>query len=557
LIDPLNNELGVVASIGVMIIAATVMMFVTRRLRIPSIVVYILTGLILGPIGFDLLSLPAGHEGGHYSAVAVAAELGIVLLLFLVGLELSLENIRSVGKVAVAAGIGQVVFTAVIGFAVALLLGFSTIEAIFLATALTFSSTVVVVKLLDQKKHLHRLYGRIAVGIFLVQDLVVIVVLTFLTGLGDPESASLSSILGGVGRSFLGVGLMLAIALLASRYLLVRPMAWAASSVETTLIWSLSWCFAFVVASEALSLSPEIGAFLAGLSLAQLPIAHDLRRRLHPLMNFFIAIFFISLGVQMELQAATAYWPAAIILSLFVLIGNPLIFMFIIARGGYSERTSFMTSVTVAQISEFSFIFAAVGLSAGLIGGPILSLITVIGLITIAVSSYMIMYSETLYDRVRRRGWLRPFRAAQADDEETEETLSGHIIVVGMNAMGRRIAEQLHLRGETVLTIDTDARKLADLPLRTILGNMDYPAVAEEAFLNQAKLAISALHIEDSNTLLAYRCRQAGVPVSIHAFDASVVPDLEQLNVDYLIDPKKSWVQRAEAVLSGLRGAPS
>ena len=557
MVEAISNELGVVGNLGVMIIAAAAMMFVSRRLRIPSIVAYILTGLLLGPIGLDLLSLPGGHDAGPYDAVAVVSESGIVLLLFLVGLELSLENIRSVGKVAVSAGIGQVVFTAVVGFGLALLLGFTTMEAIFLATALTFSSTVVVVKLLDQKKHLHMLYGRIAVGIFLVQDLVVIIVLTFLTGLGDPSSASLASIAWGIGRSFLGVAVMLAIALLAARYLLVRPMAWAASSAETTLIWSLGWCFAFVVGSELLSLSPEIGAFLAGLSLAQLPIAHDLRRRLHPLMNFFIAIFFVALGVQMEFAAATAYWPAAIILALFVLIGNPLIFMVIIARGGYSERTSFMTSVTVAQISEFSFIFAAVGLSAGLIGESILSLITVIGLLTIAVSAYMILYSERLYEWVRARGLLRPFRASQADDEEPPATLSGHVVVVGMNALGRRIASQLHEQGEVVLAVDTDANKLAGLPFHTLVGNMDYPAVAEEAFLSQAKLAVSALQIENSNNLLAYRCQQAGVPVAIHAFDASVVADLEQLDVAYLIDPKRSWVKEATVALSGLRKEPA
>lgn len=551
------NELGIVGTVGIMIIAAALMMLISRRLRIPSIVAYILTGLLIGPIGLNFLTFPSTHDSSPYTAVAVAAELGIVLLLFLVGLELSLDTIRAVGKVAVAAGIGQVVFTAAIGFALALALGFTTMEAVFLSTALTFSSTVVVVKLLDQKKHLHLLYGRIAVGIFLVQDLVVVVVLTFLTGLGDPQSATLSNLVAGIGRSFLGMGILLAVALFASRYLLARPMAWAASSAETTLIWSLGWCFAFVVVSERLDLSPEIGAFLAGLSLAQLPIAHDLRRRLHPLMNFFIAIFFISLGVQMELEAATAYWPAAIILSLFVLIGNPFIFMVIIARGGYSERTSFMTSVTVAQISEFSFIFAAVGLSAGLIGDAILSLITVIGLITIAASSYMILYSEGLYEWVRRRGWLRPFRAAQHEEEETPDTLSGHIVVLGMNAMGRRIATQLHEQGELVLAVDSDARKLADLPCRTLVGNMDYPTVAEEAFLSQAKLAVSTLHIENSNNLLAYRCRLAGVPVAIHAFDASVISDLELLGVDYLIDPKKSWVKGAAAAIAGLRREPS
>lgn len=555
----MSDELGIVGSVGVMIIAATAMMLATRRLRVPSIVVYIVTGLALGPIWLNVLAAPLGHDGHGeaQTAVAVAAEIGIVLLLFLVGLELSLGNIRAVGKVALAAGIGQVVFTAVIGFVLSLLLGFTSMEAIFLATALTFSSTVVVVKLLDQKKQLHMLYGRIAVGIFLVQDLIVIIVLTFLTGLGDPESATFASMLGGIARSFFGMGLLLGVALLASRYLLARPMAWVASSAETSLIWSLGWCFAFVVASEKLSLSPEIGAFLAGLSLAQLPIAHDLRRRLHPLMNFFIAIFFISLGVQMELEAAAAYLPAAIVLALFVLVGNPLIFMFIIARGGYSERTSFMTSVTVAQISEFSFIFAAVGLSAGLIGESVLSLITVIGLITIAVSAYMILYSKWLYERVRRWGWLRPFHAAQTDEESVEPGLSAHIIVLGMNAMGRRIATLLHEQGETVLAVDTDARKLHGLSCQTLVGNLDYPSVAEESHLAQAKLAISALHIENSNNLLAYRCQQAGVPAAIHAFDQTVVADLERLGVAYLIDPKKSWVSGATDVLLRLWGRAS
>jgi Kef-type K+ transport system membrane component KefB len=552
-----NDQPGIIPTIGLMIVVATAVILLTRRLRIPSIVAYIATGLLLGPIGLNLLQLELGRNGlasGEQAAVAVAAELGIVLLLFLVGLELSLDKIRAVGGVAVAAGLGQVVFTAAFGFGVAWLLGFSVMESIFLATALTFSSTVVVVKLLDQKNDLNTLYGRIAVGIFLVQDLVVVVVLTFLAGLGDPQAFTLGGVSWGLGRAFLGMGALLALALFAARYLLVKPMAWAASSAETVLIWSLGWCFLFVVASEWLQLSPEIGAFLAGLSLAQLPVAHDLRRRLHPLMNFFIAIFFISLGIQMELEAATTHIIAAVVLSLFVILGNPFIFMVIITRRGYSERTSFMTSVTVAQISEFSFIFAAVGLSAGLIDSSILSLITVIGLITIGVSSYMILYNEGLYDRVRRLGLLRPFRGSQVEDEEVEPLLSDHVIVVGMNAMGRRIVTKLHERGEIVLAVDSDARKLADMPSHTLVGNADYPAVLEDASLGQARLVISTLRIEDSNNLLAYRCREAGVPTAIHAFDASVVPELEQLGVDYLIDTKEPWLKRVTAELLRLGG---
>jgi Kef-type K+ transport system membrane component KefB len=552
-------DLGVIGSIGIMIVAAALLMPLARRLNVPSIVLYIVTGLALGPIGFDILGHEAlgGHGAGEETAVAVASEIGIVLLLFLVGLELSLDKIRSVGKVAVAAGLGQVVFTAVIGFGVSWAMGFTVIESVFLATALTFSSTVVVVKLLDQKKELNSLYGRIAVGIFLVQDLVVIVVLTFLAGLGEPETFQLSSLAGGLGQAFLGMIAMLAVALIAARYLLARPMAWVSSSPPTAMIWSLSYCFAFVVASEWLRLSPEIGAFLAGLSLAQLPVAHELRRRVHPLMNFFIAIFFIALGAQMELEAATQNWLPAVVLSLFVIIGNPFIFMFIIARGGYSERTSFMTSVTVAQISEFSFIFMAVGLSAGLIDEAILSLVTVIGLITIAVSSYMILYNEPLYARVRKWGLLRPFRAAQMEEEEPPSTLREHIVVVGMNAMGRYLVKELHERGEMTLAVDVDPRKLNQLPGRALTANVDYPSALEEIALEKAKLVISTLRIEATNNLLAYRCHKAGVPVAIHAFDASVAETLRQLHVDYLIDPKRAWLEEATAKLAQMGVRPS
>jgi Kef-type K+ transport system membrane component KefB len=145
-------DLGIIGSIGIMIVTATLVILLARRLNVPSIVLYIVTGLLLGPIGLDLLSIELGHDGHGETAVAVAAELGIVLLLFLVGLELSLDKIKAVGKVAIAAGLGQVVFTAVIGFGLAFLLGFDLMASIFLATALTFSSTVVVVKLLDQKR---------------------------------------------------------------------------------------------------------------------------------------------------------------------------------------------------------------------------------------------------------------------------------------------------------------------------------------------------------------------------------------------------------------------
>jgi len=536
-----TTELTLLLNLGFIVITAAVFAFLGKWIRMPSIVAYILAGITLGPV-FGLVELSHSLE--------LISKVGIALLLFLVGLELSFEKIRDVGKVAVVAGLGQVVFTALGGLVLCLGLGFDLVSALFLSVALTFSSTVVVVKLLDQKGELGRLYGRIAVGIFLVQDLVVIAVLTLLTGLQVGGSFELGAVLVGLAKATGGMLLLLAVTLLASRYVLPKPFAWAARSQDTSFIWALFWCFLVTALAGTMGLSVEVGAFLAGIALAQLPYNDDLHRRLHPLMNFFVAIFFVTLGVQMNLGAAQEYWLSAVVLSLFVVIGNPLIFLIIITRMGYSELTAFRTSVTVAQISEFSFVFAAMGLAAGLIGEGILSIVAVVGIVTIASSAYMIIYTEPLYRFCQRFGLLRVFRAKQEVEAEEASERQGHVIVVGMNALGREIVKQLEARGERLLAIDTDPKKLEGLgEAETMIGNVEYESVVEEIGLRRARLVVSALQIEDTNHLLAYRCRSAGVPCAIHAFDVSVVEDLLELDTSYMFMPAVDGVREQVSIL--------
>lgn len=537
-------ELTLLLNLGFIVITAAVFAFIGKWIRMPSIVAYILAGIMLGPV-LGLVDLSHSLE--------LISKVGIALLLFLVGLELSFAKIRDVGKVAIVAGLGQVVFTALGGLVLCLALGFEMIPAVFLSVALTFSSTVVVVKLLDQKGELGRLYGRIAVGIFLVQDLVVIGVLTLLTGLQVGGSFELGAVLLGLAKATGGMLVLLVVTLLASRYLLPRPFAWAARNQDTIFIWALFWCFLVTALAGAMGLSVEVGAFLAGIALAQLPYNDDLHRRLHPLMNFFVAIFFVTLGIQMNLGAAQEYWFSALALSLFVIIGNPLIFIIIITRMGYSELTAFRTSVTVAQISEFSFVFAAMGLAAGLIGEGILSIVAVVGIVTIATSAYMIIYTEPLYRFCRRFGLLRLFGAKQEVEAEDACTRQGHVIVVGMNALGREIVSRLEVRGETVLAIDTDPNKLEGLgAVETMIGNVEYESVVEEIGLRRARLVVSALQIEDTNHLLAYRCRSAAVPCAIHAFDVSVVEDLLELDTSYMFMPAVDGVREQVVLLDGL-----
>jgi len=536
-------ESGLIQNLGLMIFGAACLGVLARMIRLPSIVAYLMAGLLMGPVTGLIQVSPAIEE---------ISGMGIVLLLFLVGLELSIDRIREVGKVAVVAGLGQVVFTVAGGYLICRLLGFGAVESLCLAFALAISSTVVLVKVLSDKDELDSLYGRITVGFSLVQDLVVIVVLTLLAGFSKGQGMEWRGLLVAVG----GMVVLLGGGMVVARYVLPRPFAWASSSPATLFIWSLGWCFLVVAAAHVFHLSIELGAFLAGLGLAQMPYTHDLQHRIKPLMSLFVAVFFVSLGVKMAPGEIGNAWLPAAVLALFVLVGKAGISMMAVARFGFCERTSFKTGVAVAQIGEFSFLFVAMGAAAGLVGGRAATITALVGILTIAVSSYMLLYCEQLYVFCRRMGLLRILRASQKEDEPEATSLKNHVIVIGMNTLGRRIAEALHRRGEVVLAIDTDPRKLRGLPCRTLHANIEYRAVLEEQGLAHAKLVVSALRIEDTNDLIAYRCKEAGIPCSIHAVDLSVMENLLAHDVAYFMLPKVDVIKYQSALLreQGLLG---
>jgi Kef-type K+ transport system membrane component KefB len=541
------GELGFLESLGIIAVSAAVLVALGRAVRMPAIVVYLLCGILLGPI-LGWVEMEEGLE--------LVSETGIALLLFLVGLELSIGKVRDVGKVALIAGSSQVFLTALLGFGLSALLGFGLVEAMFLAMALTFSSTVVVVKLLEEKGELESLYGRIAVGVLLVQDLVVIMLLTFLAGMsggGGPVDAGAVGI--GLAKAFGGMALLLVVALVASKYLLPRPFRWAARSPEVLLVWALSWCFLMVFGAHAFHLSLEVGAFLAGMSLAQLPYNENLRRRVHPLMNFFVAVFFVTLGIRIDPGGAADHIGTTLVLSSFVLIGKPILFLLILGLMGYGRKTAFLTGTTLAQTSEFSFILAGLAMGKGLIGGDILLISALVGVVTIAVSSYVIIQSHGLYAWALKSGLLRmrflDGKAAITDQIiHVGADLSGHVIVVGMNSLGRELVRRMVVKGEEVLAVDTDPLKLEGLPGKCLLGSVEYLSVLEEAGYRRAKLLVSALQIEEANDLLAYRCKSAGIPCAIHVVDLSVVDNLLELEADYLMVSK---VDGVKAQLSTLK----
>lgn len=411
---------------------AALLGIVGQLLRQPMIVSFIAVGVLAGPSALNLVQ--------NTNSIALLAELGISILLFLVGLKLDLHLIRKLGPVALATGMGQVLFTSVIGFFIGLALGLDQLTALYVAVALTFSSTIIIVKLLSDKKEVDSLHGQIAIGFLIVQDLVVVIAMICLSAIGvggDSQGRLFEIATGGV--------LMLTLILLFSRYLATPLLQIIARNAELLLIFSIALAALLAALGHGLGFSMELGGLLAGVALASTPYREAIVSRMSSLRDFLLLFFFIALGTKLDLSLlGQQLWPA-LLFSIFVLIGNPLIVMVIMGWMGYRKRTGFLAGLTVAQISEFSLIFVAMGVTIGHLNNEALGLVTLVGLITIALSVYMITYSHFLYSMAER--WLPSFERAHPYREDAAEQHllddKFDVILYGMGRFGEELGQAL------------------------------------------------------------------------------------------------------------------
>ncbi|NED98145.1 cation:proton antiporter [Phytoactinopolyspora alkaliphila] len=469
----------------ILAIAAGVALLATR-LRQPLIVAFIGVGILVGPAGTGWVVADG--------TVELLARIGIAILLFLVGLRLDLNLIRSTGVIALATGLGQVLFTSVVGYLIAIALGMDTVTALYVAVALTFSSTIIIVKLLSDKRELEQLHGRIAVGFLIVQDIVVVLVMIALTAFGQETGENLAW---GIGQVILKGLLLLAAVAVLMRYVLPWLLHHIAGSQELLVLFGVAYAVSWAALSEWLGFSSEIGAFLAGVSLATTPYKDALGARLVSLRDFMLLFFFLDLGSKLEFVDAGQQMTEAVIFSLFVLIGNPLIVIVIMSAMRYPVRVGFLAGLTVAQISEFSLILAALGLSLGHITNATVSLITVVGLITIGGSTYLILYSHQIYDRIKRQ--LAVFdRTAGRKAGLAENSEDVDVILYGLGRFGGHVAERLGAAGLRVLAVDFDPHRVA---------NNDRPGVS--AVFGTAE----DVHLMDALPLSRARCVICTVPL--------------------------------------------
>ena len=328
--------------IALIVCVAAIFAGVFRVLRQPAILAYILTGVVLAPLG--LLSIES------HDFLRTLGEVGITLLLFMIGLEIRIKELPTIGRVALITSVFQIIFTFGLGFAIAALLGFDILSSSYIAIALVFSSTIVVVKLLSDKRDLGSLYGKIAVGILLVQDFLAISILILLSGFKNGGMVSPDQVILIGLKAVVLVGWIVVL----SQKVMPRIVGLFAKSSETLFLISLAWLFGLsaFVSSGVIGFSIEIGGFLAGLALSNSIVNYQIIAKARILRDFFIILFFVILGVQMDFANISAVIIPAIILSAFVLTLKPLIVSFIMGGLGYRKRTSFLTGISLAQISD-------------------------------------------------------------------------------------------------------------------------------------------------------------------------------------------------------------
>jgi len=477
--------------ISLIFVASALLGFFAVNLKQPLILAYILVGFILSAFGLvDPKSLSA------------LSQVGVTLLLFLLGLEMNLKELFLVGRVSFITGLSQFVFTFILGLLIALALKLPLIPSAYIACALTFSSTIIMVRLLSEKKDLGSLYGRIAIGFLLIQDLIAIGILVFLgSGSKNFELGFLSILLKFI-LLFLLVWLM-------SRKIGKIVFDRFAVSPELLFIASLAWVLgfsAFVVL--VLGFSIEIGGLLAGISLSNLPESLQITSKTKPLRDFFMVIFFVSLGSQLVLGAdVLKIFLKALAFSFLVLVGDPLIVMAILGFLGYKKRTSFMAGLTVAQTSEFSFILMSLGERLGHVKGEHSLIVVLVAAITMVCSTYMILKADYLYNLFSP--YLGFFERKKLKEKsflsQIPAGLKNHIVLVGCDRTGERLLDFLSKIGNFVI-VDFNPKVVDRLLVNNypvIFGDINDQDVFEKAGIAKSSLIISTINsFADNKTFL-------------------------------------------------------
>jgi len=535
----------VFVDIGVIIIIATISAFFASRFKQPLIPAYIFAGLIIGPLFEFLIStnligslftIPADFTVvANHNLIKTLSEIGIAFLLFMVGLEIDLKKLKDIEKLAVFGGVIQVLILFSVGLLAAYLMFFTRIEAVYIGFIVAFSSTMVVVKVLSDRKELDTLHGRIIIGILLVQDIIAIFALIILNSVGEFVFWRLAG-------SLFGAASFILIAIFLSKYAFARLFRYAAQSRELFFLLSLSICFMFALFFHKVGFSIAIGAFVAGMSLGNLPYNLEIIGRVKSLRDFFATLFFVSLGLQLPIVNVLEVLLPLVVLVAVVLFIKPLAFILIIGLFGYKKRTSFLTSVSLAQISEFSLILVTQGMLLGHISEKLFATTILLAIITIALSSYLLKYEYKIYSWLSED--LSIFERINTHEEKLEYVPKDkhEVVLIGYDRTGYSIFHKLIKLKHKFLVIDYNPeiiKKLIRQKIPCIYGDAGNVEILEKIDFKKIRYVISTIPDMSTSLLLIKKSKHGNprVVLFVTAYQVDDALRLYDAGADYVILP--------------------
>lgn len=511
-----------VADLGILIATATVLSILARKTRQPKIVAYIVTGLLLGPAILNLV--------GETSTISLMSELGLPFLLFLLGIELRFDEVKPLLKPVLKISALQMILTGGLGFFIARFFAFDVLSSVIIGFAVMYGSTAVIVKLLTEKGEHATVPGKIDIGVLLVQDIVVIILLAVVSS-GATDMASLAL---NVFEFLLLTCTAGAITVLAVRHLLPQITKIPLQDIQTFLVHGIAWLFVFLHLAAFLDLSMEIGAFLAGLALGQLPYRTEFREQIRPLTALFVAIFFITIGLGMNHETLLLYWKEAVLASLILMIGKFTIMFGLTNWQGFLPETSFKSAINMTQTSEFSIVLASIALSQGYISEGVLGFISLVALLTMGASSYLISYNDQIYARFRHL--LDYFHSEEKSDVDVLR-LEEHAIVVGYNEVVDKIVPLIKDQVDDVVVVDRDPlneENIDELDCHYIFGDFVHAGIREAAGLERARVIISFSRDMEANMKILEE-KPSEALTFLRASDREEAGELYDVGADFIL----------------------
>ncbi|MEY7849491.1 cation:proton antiporter [Natrarchaeobius sp. A-rgal3] len=514
------SEVALSVDLVVILLSATIVGFLAKRTGQPTIIAYIVAGVLIGPAVLGLVGVSELTE--------LLSELGLAFLLFLLGIKMRLEEIQHVLAPIVKISIPQMGAVFLVGMGVALALPpFGLLESFLIGLAVMYSSTAVVIKMLNDKDEATSLHGKIDVGVLLVQDIVVVIILAVLAAGRPDDLAEIATTLAVV---LVLVALITVAAIGASRTILPVVFRRIADNKEVFFLVALSWAFLFVFVSDNVNLflaplgieaylSIEMGAFLAGLAIAQLPYSKELQDRVNPLTDLFVMVFFVSVALDLEAAQLLAHTGEAILAALVLIPAKFLIFFYLLDWQGFGSETTFLGSINMIQVSEFGIIVAAVAFQGGFIDAEVLGFMTLLAIFTMAVSVYFIEFNHRLFER------FEPTITRLTGDDEFEggkREYRDHAVVVGYDDVTRNALPLLADHYQDVVVVDRTVGHVETLEAEgydAIYGDFRNATIRKDSAVKKASFVLSSSVEPDVNKAILRDARD----------DATVFAEAERL----------------------------